>query len=181
MRKYMKKLSTQKIVISGAMLAIGLILPFLTAQIPGMGSKILPMHIPVLLTGFLCGWPYGLLVGFIVPIFRSLLFTMPPMFPTAVAMAFELATYGTATGIMYYIFPKKNIFIYINLIISMICGRIIWGIVSLFLFGLNGTSFTWKIFVSGALLNALPGIIIQIIIIPIIIISLKKGRIIDNE
>ncbi len=177
----MKKSTTKKMVYAGLLLALGLVLPFLTAQIPSLGSKLLPMHIPVLLAGFICGWPYGLLIGFILPLIRSMLFGMPPMFPTAVAMAFELAAYGAVTGILYKILPKKNMSVYISLIVAMICGRIVWGAVSLVLLGLSGSPFTWEIFMTGAFVNAVPGIIIQIIIIPVIVIALKKGRFIEND
>ena len=108
--KRMEKSSTKRIVYAGLLLALGLVLPFLTAQIPSLGSKMLPMHIPVLLTGFICGWPHGLIIGFILPLFRSVIFGMPPMFPTAVAMAFELAAYGAVTGVLFNIFPKRNAF-----------------------------------------------------------------------
>jgi len=177
----MKKSATKKIVYAGILIALGLLLPFLTGQIPSIGSRLLPMHIPVLLAGFICGWPYGLLIGFIVPLFRSVLFGMPPMFPTAVAMAFELAAYGAVTGILYKILPKKNISVYVSLIVSMICGRIVWGAVSLVLYGIKGSAFTWEIFMAGAFVNAVPGIIIQIVIIPVIVIALKKGRFIEND
>lgn len=176
----MKKLSIKNLVLSGLFIAFGLVLPFLTAQIPSIGSKFLPMHLPVLISGFVSGWQYGLIVGFIVPIFRSVLFGMPPMFPTAAAMALELAAYGCMTGLTYKLLPKKDIFIYVALIMSMVCGRIVWGIVSIFLYGLSGTVFTWKIFMAGAFFNAIPGIIIQIIIVPIIIITLKRARVIEN-
>lgn len=176
----MGKPSTKKLVLLALFLALGLVMPFLTAQVPSVGSRLLPMHIPVLLCGFICGWPYGLIVGLIVPVFRSMLFGMPPMFPTAVAMAFELAVYGCISGFLYKLFPKKNVFIFVSLILSMICGRIIWGIVSLFLYGLSGTAFTWKMFMAGAFLNAIPGIIIQIIIIPIIIIALSRAKLIED-
>jgi len=177
----MKKLSTKNLALSGLFLALGLVMPFLTAQIPSIGSRLLPMHIPVLLCGFVCGWPYGLIVGFIVPLLRSMLFGMPPMFPTAVAMAFELATYGFISGLLCKLLPKKNAFIYATLIISMICGRVIWGVVSFFLYGLGKTAFNVETFMTGALLNAIPGIVIQIIIIPIIIIALKRANLIGNE
>lgn len=177
----MKHISIKKMLQASLMLALGLILPFLTAQIQSLGNKFLPMHLPVLLTGFICGWPYGLVVGFIVPIFRSIIFGMPPMYPTALAMAFELAAYGAATGVLYKILPKKNIFIYISLLASMIIGRIIWGGVSVLLYGLDGSAFTWKMFIAGALLNAIPGIIIQIAVIPLLVMVLKNRSIIDNE
>ncbi len=177
----MKNLSTKKIVYSGLFLALGIVLPFLTGQIPSIGRSLLPMHIPVLICGFVLGWPYGLIVGFITPILRSALFTMPPMYPSAIAMAFELAAYGCIAGIFYKLLPKKNINIYITLIISMLCGRIVWGIVSLVLYGLQGNAFTMEIFMSGAFINAIPGIILQIILIPPLIYALKKGSLIENE
>lgn len=176
----MRKLSIKNLVLSGLFIAFGILLPFLTAQIPNMGSKFLPMHLPVLISGFVCGWPYGLMVGLIVPIFRSVLLGMPPMFPTAVSMSLELAVYGCMTGLLHKLLPKKDIFIYGALIISMLCGRMVWGIASVLLYGLNGTPFTWKIFAAGAFFNAIPGIIIQIIIVPIIVITLKRAKVIEN-
>ncbi len=59
---------------------------------------LLPMHIPVLLCGLICGWKYGILVGFILPLLRHTIFGMPILFPTGIAMAFELATYGFVIG-----------------------------------------------------------------------------------
>jgi len=175
----MKKTSTKNLVLSGLFIALGLVLPFFTGQIPEIGSRLLPMHIPILLCGFVCGWPFGLIAGLTVPLLRSIIFGMPPLFPTAVAMTFELAVYGFAAGIMYKLFPKKNVYTYAVLIISMICGRIVWGIVSFFLYGLSGTAFTWHMFAAGAFINAVPGIIVQIVLIPVIVISLRKGKLIE--
>jgi hypothetical protein len=175
----MKKISTRKLVFSGLFIALGLVLPTLTG--PSLGSRLLPMHIPVLLAGFVCGGPLGLAVGFIIPILRSALFGMPPIFPTAVAMAFELAVYGLTTGIFYKLLPKKNIFIYVSLIVSMICGRIVWGIVSYILYGFGETPFTWQMFSAGAVVNAVPGIILQIVIVPVIVIALKRSNLLKDE
>ncbi len=177
----MKQKSILKMLQASLMLALGMILPFFTGQIPEVGNKLLPMHIPVLLTGFLCGWSYGLIVGLLLPLLRSILFGMPLMFPVAVAMAFELAAYGAVIGFLYRKLPKKSLYIYIALLLAMICGRMIWGSVSVLLYGLSGSVFTWKIFITGALLNALPGIMIQIIIIPILIMTLKRGNLIEYE
>lgn len=172
--------STKNLVLAGLFLALGLVMPFLTAQIPNLGSRLLPMHIPVLLCGFVCGWRYGLSVGVVVPVLRSMLFGMPPMFPHAIAMAFELATYGLLAGLFYQLLPKKNFSTYLTLILAMIGGRIVWGIASLVLYGLNGLPFTWQIFVGGAFINAIPGIIVQIILIPIIIMALERARLIGE-
>lgn len=176
----MKKMSTQKLVLSGLFIALGLVLPFLTGQIPMFGSMLLPMHIPVLLCGFICGWPAGLLVGFVVPLLRSLLFAAPPMFPMAVSMAFELAAYGLMAGLLYLHLPRKPIYIYANLIVSMIVGRIVWGIVSLILFQLSGSSFTLSFFLTAAFVNAVPGIILQLILIPLIVMAVQKANLMQN-
>ena len=90
----MRKKSVVKLVVAALCLALCLVLPFITGQIREIGNMLCPMHLPVLLCGFLCGWPYGLAIGFIAPLLRSVLFGMPPLFPTALAMAFELAGYG---------------------------------------------------------------------------------------
>ena len=173
----MGKSSTKKLVNAALMLALGMVLPFLTGQIPSVGSRLLPMHIPALLTGYISGPLYGLLVGFIMPLFRSMIFGMPPMFPTAVAMAFELATYGLIAGLLYRRMNKNTGNIYLSLIIAMVIGRFVWGLVSYVLYGLGESAFTWQIFTAGAFVNALPGIIIQLILIPVLVLALKKGKI----
>lgn len=176
----MKKKSTKNLVLSGLFLALGIVLPIF-AHMLGLGNNILPMHIPVLICGFVCGWPFGLIVGFITPLISSLFTGMPPLFPAAVAMAFELATYGFFAGTLYKMLPKKNLFIYVSLIVSMIFGRIIWGTSMFLILGLGGKTFTWAAFIGGSVIGAVPGIIIQLILIPILIITLKKARLIANE
>lgn len=176
----MKNITTRQLVLSGFFIVLGLVLPLITAQIPSIGSMLLPMHIPVLLCGFICGGPAGLLVGFILPLFRSLLFGMPPMYPVALAMAFELAAYGLLAGLFYKVLPKKIPFIYISLLISMIVGRMVWGGVSWALFSIAGNPFTWQYFMAAAFVNAIPGIIMQIVLIPLVIISLQKAKLMPN-
>jgi len=178
----MKKNTTKNMVLSGLFIALGLVLPQLFAHISGFGSRFLPMHIPVLLCGFVCGWPYGLFVGFVTPLLSGIIFGMPPIFPVAAVMAFELAAYGFATGLLYRLFEKKNVFVYAALIISMICGRIVWGIVSYAVYvGIRGSAFTWADFIAGAFVNAVPGIILQIVIIPVIVMALKRSNMIYND
>lgn len=131
----MSRIQVKKMVLSALMLALCLVLPFLTGQIPQVGRMLLPMHIPVLLCGFICGWPWALAVGFVAPILRSTIFTMPMMFPDAVSMAFELAVYGFVTGIFYEKLPKTKGNTVLSLIAAMVCGRIVWGVVRLTLTG----------------------------------------------
>lgn len=177
----MKKNSTRKLVYSAVCLALAMVLPFLTGQIPQIGQALSPMHIPVFLCGFLCGWPWGMLIGFIAPLLRSLLFGMPAIFPGACAMAFELATYGFLSGLLYRTFPKKTGYIYVTLIIAMLGGRIVWGIARYIFAGLSGSSFPRSAFIAGAFTNAIPGIILHIILIPLIIIALERAKLIPDR
>lgn len=163
----------KKMILAAFFLALGLLMPFLTGQIREIGNKLLPMHIPVLICGFVCGWQYGLLVGFITPLLRSILFGMPlPV--VAIGMAFELAVYGAVTGMLYQKLKKTKLAIYVSLFVAMTAGRLVWGIVSALIYGIQGTAFTWTMFVGGALLNAIPGIVLQIILIPILVMALEK-------
>ena len=167
-------------VLSAMFIAIGIVLPFLTGQVQQIGNMLLPMHLPVLLCGLICGPLYGFLVGILLPILRSFIFEMPPLYPQATAMAFELATYGLIIGLLYRHFPQQNIrYLYLSMIISMISGRIIWGIAEVILLSFVNSHFTFKAFISGALLTAIPGIILQLIIIPSIMLSLQKAKLIS--
>ena len=165
--------SLLRMVLEAMFIALGLVMPFITGQIPEIGSMLLPMHIPVLICGFVCGWKYGLAVGFIVPLLRSFIFGMPPIL-TAIGMAFELATYGAVTGALYKKMPKKKVSIYVSMIVAMILGRVVWGLVSFVIYGVQRTAFSWQMFMGGALLNAIPGIILQLVLIPILVMTLQK-------
>jgi thiamine transporter ThiT len=159
-----------KIILSAVFLAIGMVLPFLTGQIKEIGDTLLPMHIPVMLCGFICGVKYGFLVGLILPFLRSFAFGMPPLYPQSVWMAAELATYGFTAGFFYRKLNNKSLWwLYCSLIISMICGRIVWGIVKAVLLGIGGKMFTIQAFITGGIIDALPGIILQLILIPAIV------------
>lgn len=170
----MKKTDVKTLVLSALFLALALVLPFLTGQIPEIGSMLCPMHIPVLLCGFFCGWPWGLAVGFIAPLLRSLLFGMPPPFPVAVSMAFELATYGSISGLLYRKLPQNKLSVYISLLTAMIAGRLVWGLVRFLCAGLDFSAFGLNAFWSGAVATAIPGILVQILLIPVLVMSLKK-------
>ncbi len=172
---------TRKMVLSAFFMALGIVLPFLTGQIQQIGNMLLPMHIPVLLCGFICGWQYGLAVGFVTPLLRSVLFGMPPLMPTAAAMAVELAVYGLVTGLLYGKLPKKTPYLYVSLLGAMIAGRIAWGIVAIPLFGIAGKGFSAQIFLSGAFLNAIPGIVLQIVLIPVVMMALTRAGVLRDE
>ena len=177
----MKNKNVLKLTYSGVCLALCLVLPFLTGQIPQIGSTLLPMHIPVLLCGFLCGPVWGLAVGAIAPILRSLLFGMPPLFPTATAMAFELAAYGLLAGLFYKLLPKKTPYLYVALILAMLGGRLVWGLAMTVLMSVAGKGFTLAAFWAGAFANAWPGIVLQLVLIPPVVAALKKAKLMLNE
>lgn len=170
----MKNKNLLKMILAGLFLALAYVMPFLTGQIAEIGSMLCPMHVPVILCGFICGWQWGLAVGFIAPLLRSVILGMPPMFPGAVCMAFELAAYGTVAGLTYKLLPKKKIFIYAALIIAMLIGRIIWGGAMFVCMGISGGSFTFNAFILGAFTNALPGIIIQLAVIPLLVMFVER-------
>ena len=166
------------LVYAAVCLALCMLLPFLTGQIPQIGSALSPMHIPVLLAGFLCGPWWAMAVGFVAPMLRHSLFLMPPLV-TAIAMSFELAAYGLFSGLLYRLLPKKTVNIYVSLIGAMILGRIVWGIAMVVISGVSGSAFTWSAFIAGALLNAVPGIILHIVLIPILVMALKRAKVLD--
>jgi riboflavin transporter FmnP len=176
----LSSLQIRKITYSALYLAIAMVLPFLTGQIPEIGSMLCPMHIPALLCGFVCGWPWGLAVGFISPLLRSLMFGMPVMF-TAIPMAFEMGFYGAAAGFLYKALSKVKWRVYPALLISMVFGRIVWGGVRFLMAGIQNTAFTPELFLAGAVFEAIPGIILQIILIPVIVIALDKAKLVLNN
>ncbi len=172
----MERTKILKMVISALFLALAYVLPFLTGQIPEIGAMLCPMHLPVLLSGFICGWGWGLAVGVTAPLLRSLTLGMPPFFPTAVCMALELATYGAISGLAYRLLPRRKPFIYISLLIAMIAGRLVWGAAMFVCLGVTGGGFTLSAFIAGALTEALPGILIQIVLIPVILMLLESRK-----
>ena len=169
--------SLREMILAAFFMALGLVLPFLTGQIPEIGRLLSPMHIPILLCGFICGWRYGGVVGFITPLLRSFLFGIPVLYPMAIGMAFELMTYGIVAGLLYVVWQKRNLLTtYVTLIIAMLAGRCVWGIASLALYGLAGNPFTWSMFLTGAFLGAIPGIILHLVIIPPIVMVVERYR-----
>ena len=173
----MTKQSTRNLILSAMLLAIGFVLPMVTGQIRVIGNMLLPMHIPVLLCGFLCGPYYAAMIGALLPILRSIIFSMPVFYPNAVAMAIELLSYGLVCGLAYSLFKKKNLLtIYASLISAMLLGRVIWGIVTAVLMGLSGNPIGFAYFIDRAFVTGVPGIILQLVLIPTIVGIVEKLR-----
>lgn len=164
--------------LSSMFLAIAFVLPFFTGQIQQIGSMLCPMHIPVILCGFFCGGYWGLGVGFVAPLLRSLVLGMPPLFPVAICMAFELAAYGFVAGVLHKKLAGSGINyklnVYFSLVLAMVIGRVVWGLTMFACLGFEPSKFGLSAFMAGAITTAVPGIILQLILIPIIVISLRK-------
>lgn len=171
--------NVKKLAVTAMLFAVGMVLPFFIGQIPAIGKMLLPMHIPVLLCGFIVGWQYGALIGFLLPIVRGLVFGMPPLYPNAVAMAFEMAAYGFVSGYLYsHARWQCTKMLYISLVTAMLAGRLVWAFAEVILLGIGGNIFTWKMFAAGAFLNAIPGIIVQLTLIPIIMVALRRAKVV---
>ena len=171
--------NVKKLAVTAMLFAVGMVLPFFIGQIPAIGKMLLPMHIPVLLCGFIVGWQYRALIGFLLPIVRGLVFGMPPLYPNAVAMAFEMAAYGFVSGYLYsHARWQCTKMLYISLVTAMLAGRIVWAFAEVILLGIGGNIFTWKMFAAGAFLNAIPGIIVQLTLIPLIMVALRRAKVV---
>lgn len=171
----------RNLVFAAMCLALAIVLPFLTGQIPEIGQMLSPMHIPALLCGFICGPVWGLAVGGVAPLLRSALFSMPPFPTAALPMAFELAVYGLASGLLYKLLPKRVPYIYVSLIGAMICGRVVWGIAKLILTVAQAGEFTFAAFIAGAVTGSVPGIICHIVLVPLIVIGLKRAKLLSDN
>ncbi len=164
-----------RLVLAALMLAFCMVLPFLTGQVQQIANKVSLMHLPVMLAGYFCGPWYGLAVGVIAPLMRSVLFHMPAMFPNAIGMAFELGTYGLVTGLLYRLLPKKPGYLYVSLLCAMLLGRLVWGLSRAALAGLGGDPFTLKLFLTNGFVNAVPAVTLQILIIPVLVMAVYRA------
>lgn len=138
------------------------------------GSVLLPMHIPILLCGFICGKRYGLLAGILTPLIAFLISGMPVIFPIGISMMFELGTYGFVAG---YTYKTYNFNPYISLLVSMLLGRIVFGIVAAILYGFANFDFGLQMFIQAAFIVALPGILIQLIVVIPLVKAIEKIKI----
>lgn len=169
---------TKDMVFAALCVALGLVVPQVfhlipfVGAVPNIGGVFLPMHIPVLLCGFLCGWKYGAVCGAIVPFLSSLVTGMPVMWPQGVSMIFELAAYGLVTGLLY---RGRRRSVYLSLIAAMAAGRLVSGLAKAVFFGIAGKPFGLAAFISGAFTIAIPGIILQLVLIPVLVTALEKA------
>ena len=170
-----KMTKIKRLVLSAFFLALGMVLPLLTGQIKEIGDSLLPMHLAVMLCGVICGWQYASVVGIALPFLRSITFGMPPLYPNAVWMALELATYGFVIGFLFSLRKKySRWYLFVCLISSMLAGRIVWGIAKAILLGVAGKAFTFAAFITGGFVDAIPGLMLQFFLVPLAVEALYQ-------
>lgn len=170
--------NARQIVTAGVLIALGLILPMAFHTFGAGGPIFLPMHIPVLLGGFLLNPLFALIVGMITPLLSSVLTSMPPLFPGAVQMMVELGTYGFLISLLY---RRVRLALWPTLLLGMVFGRFMAGITSyVLLTQFLGKAFSLKVFLTGAFITAVPGILIQLVMIPIMVKLLENANILDR-
>lgn len=169
--------NTKNLILTAMLIAIGVVLPQAFHMIPNAGSIILPMHIPVLVAGFAVGPVLGAICGFLTPLLSHLIFGMPPA-PVLPSMLCELTVYGLMTGLLNKVLPMKNGIAknYAVLILSMLCGRVTYGILNALIF--RAGSYSLQAWLSAAFVTAVPGIVIQLVLIPILVDRLQKAHLI---
>ena len=172
--------STKKTVFAGLCVALGVVLPLALHGVPNAGSIFLPMHIPVLLCGLVCGPWYGLACGLLTPALSSLLTGMPPA-AYLPPMLCELAVYGLVSGLLIRAVHtgKKPLNLYIALIGAMLAGRIVFGAMNALLF--RAGAYSLQVWLTAAFVTALPGIVIQIALLPALILTLEKAHLVALE
>ncbi len=163
-----------KCITAAVFLAVGLLLPLITGQLPQINRFLLPMHIPILLCGLVCGPQYGVCVGLITPLLRSAVFGLPVIYPTALAMALELAVYGLVSGLIYK--PRHHSLprLYISLVTAMLFGRLARASWELILLNLTENGFQVKVYIGTTLLPSIVGALLQLIIIPAVMDLLRR-------
>lgn len=172
MRTHIKNLTH-----TAVFLALGILLPFLFGQVPQIGQMLLPMHIPVFLCALLVTWKHGIAVAVILPLLRALLFSRPVLYPDAIAIACEMATYALVAGLLYDSTQKMRVgALYASLLTAMLAGRVVRGAAQFTLLALRGTTFSSAAFFSGVIVAGIPGILLQLLLIPAIVLPLQKQR-----
>ncbi len=164
-----------EMVIAALCVALGVVLPVAVHSIPNAGSILLPMHIPVLLCGLLCGPAYGLACGIVTPLLSSLITGMPPA-AVLPSMICELAVYGFAAGLLIILVRTKSqaANVYISLVGAMLIGRVVYGVVNALIF--QAGEYSMSIWLTASFVTALPGIIIQLVLLPLVVLALRKAK-----
>lgn len=171
----MEKISpVKRMVLAALMAAMCVVLPMAFHAVPDGGSVFLPMHIPVLICGMICGWPYGFICGLLGPLLSCLLTGMPPL-AYLPSMMVECAVYGLVTGLMLKFVRTGKLYgdLYLALVVAMIAGRVVSGVAKALIFSPGITMTYW---ITASFVTALPGIVVQLVAVPLLVGMLMKIR-----
>lgn len=185
-----KKNALYRMIIAAVLLALGLVLPFLTGQLQSFGQMLSPLHIPVLICGLTCGWTWGGALGIILPLLRMLLFGMPGA-PVAIPMAFELCAYGVLTGLLYpwlrgklcKLGASRLVVILATLGLAMVAGRMVGGAAKALLITaglIPGVPLTFAMFVTAYFVETAVGALVHLIVVPAVVLALEKAHLSPN-
>ena len=179
MSKKTTKQTVFNLVLAAMFLAIGIVLPFFTGQIPQIGRMLLPMHLPVLLCGLICGWPYGAFCGIVGPVLSSILSNMPPA-AMLVSMIPELCAYGLFSGLLMKLIRtgRTAVDLYLSLIPAMVLGRVAGGIAQAAFYLSDARPYSIAIWAGSYVLGTLPAIILQLILLPALVMVLVRAGLI---
>ncbi len=175
----MKMSYVKKLVFTAVCAALCLVLPMAFHAVPNAGQIFLPMHIPVLLCGLICGWPFGFVCGLLGPAISSLVTSMPPM-TMLPSMMVECGVYGLVSGLMMKLVRTKNSYadLYISMVTAMLMGRVVSGLANAFIFTTGAAPFAW---VTTSLVTGIPGIAIQLAVMPAVVFALGRARLIPQR
>ncbi|MBE5803504.1 MAG: ECF transporter S component [Clostridiales bacterium] len=185
-----KKNQLYRMVITSVLLALGLVLPFLTGQLQSFGQLLSPLHIPVLICGLTCGWGWGGALGLILPVLRMMLFSRPGAV-SAYPMMFELCAYGVLTGLLYpwlrrrlsRLGASRLVAMLASLAIAMVCGRMVGGIATSLLLAtgiISREPLTFGVFISDYFIATTPGAVVHLIVVPAVVLALEKAHLSPN-
>lgn len=158
-------------VISAAMAGLALVLP-VAFHLTGLGSKFLPMLLPLLLNGFFVTIPWAVLTGALAPLISSVATGMPPLYPpVAVAMSIEGAVLG---GVAAALYRGRRRRLWIALLAAIALGR---GSALATTFLLARLFSLPPAFASAAVLvQGLPGVALQVAVVPLVVAALSRRR-----
>ena len=170
--------SVKKLTLCAVCIALCAVLPPVFHML-ALGSILSPMHIPVLLCGLACGWPYGAFCGLAGPLVAHLINGAPPA-ASLVSMIPELIVYGLVCGLLMKLIHTGRLYVdlYCALVPAMLAGRIVGGIAQAIFLTANGQSYSLALWAGAYLVQAIPGIILHLALIPTLVVVLTRARLV---
>jgi riboflavin transporter FmnP len=166
-----QRIDTKRLCSAALLLAAGILLPQVFHSIggPAAGGVFLPMHIPVLVAGLLLGPFYGAVIAVVTPVVSFLCMGMPPAAKLPF-MVLELVGYGAVSGLLYS--RKWNL--YLSLVVAQMSGRAVYALSLLMGAYILRLPVPQVAVVGTAIVTGLPGIVIQLVFVPAVVILVRR-------